>query len=68
MKKVIFPIICAILLPLVFLQKINPNMEVAGIVMAAGIGLGIGAVINKILFKEKNLETETKTNTNTNTK
>ena len=60
MKKVVFPIICAILLPALFLLKINPGMEVVGIVMLAAIGIGIGAGINKLLFKEKNIETETK--------
>ena len=63
MKKVIFPIICAVLLPVIFLLKINPKMEVVGIVMLAGIGIGIGTGINKILFKEKNIEKETKTET-----
>jgi hypothetical protein len=63
MKKVIFPIICAVLLPVIFLLKINPKMEVVGIVMLVGIGIGIGVGINKILFKEKNLEKETKTET-----
>ena len=63
MKKVIFPIICAVLLPIIFLLKINPKMELVCIVMLAGIGIGIGTGINKILFKEKNIEKETKTET-----
>ena len=63
MKKVIFPIICAVLLPLVFLLKVNPDMEVAGIIIAAIIGLGIGSGINAIVFRKKKVDTKTETET-----
>ncbi len=59
MKKIIFPIILAVLLPVILWQA-NPNLEVAGIVLTAGIGLAIGAVINKIVFKKKDEEAESK--------
>lgn len=50
MKKIFFPVIGAILLPLI-MQRVNPNIQTAGIVLVAGFGFGIGAVINKIFFK-----------------
>jgi hypothetical protein len=55
MKKIFFPVIGAVLLPIV-MQRVNPSIQAAGIILVAGFGLGIGAVINKILFKEKDSE------------
>ena len=55
MKKAILPVIGAILFPIIFWQ-INPKIEPVGIVLAAGIGLGVGFGINKILFRTKNAE------------
>ena len=59
MKKVIFPIIFAVALPLILMKTVNPNMEPAGIVIAVIIGLGIGAGINALVFRKKKDETET---------
>lgn len=53
MKKAIFPIICAVLIPFV-LSRINSNIQPAGLVLAVFFGLAIGAGINKIFFKKEN--------------
>ncbi len=63
MKKAIFPIIGAILLPVIFWQ-VNPKIEPVGIILAAGIGLGLGLGISKALFREKKAETKTETEAN----
>lgn len=52
MKKAIIPIICGIALPAAFSQ-LNSEMETAGIIMIACVGLGIGVLISKLIFKTK---------------
>lgn len=53
MKKVIIPIICAVLIP-VILSRINSAIQPAGLILAVFFGLAIGAGINKIFFKKEN--------------
>lgn len=52
MKKSILPIICAVIL-IVVIKNINPEVAVAGIVIGAMIGGGVGALLNGIVFKKK---------------
>ncbi|GEM_PF-1252508 len=52
MKKVIFPLICAVAL-FFLLRTINPGIEAVGIVLVVAIGLGIGSLLNKAVFKRK---------------
>jgi len=55
MKIFIFPVVCAVLM--IFLGKsFNPKIEVAGYIVALVVGLFIGFIINKLVFKEKAVE------------
>lgn len=55
MKKVIFPLVCAVLMVIV-VKSINPELEATGYVVALGLGLFIGAFINKLVFKKEAAE------------
>lgn len=55
MKRVILPIGLAIILAVVA-KLVNQEIEVAGILISAAFGLGIGAVLNNFVFKEKKSE------------
>ena len=51
-KKAILPIVCAIIL-LFVLKTFNPDIAGAGIVLGLMMGLGLGALLNAIIFKKK---------------
>jgi len=51
-KKFILPIVCAIIL-LFILRMSNPDLAIGGIVVGLMIGLGVGALLNGIIFKKK---------------
>lgn len=55
MKRAILPIGLAIILVIVA-KLVNQEIEVAGIIIAAAFGLGIGAALNSFIFKEKKSE------------
>ncbi len=52
MKRVILPLGLAIVLAVVA-KAVNSQIEVAGLFIAAAFGLGIGAALNNVFFKEK---------------
>ncbi len=52
MKKVILPVVSAVAM-LVFLLNVNDKPETAGYVISIGIGLLVGTLLNKLVFKEK---------------
>lgn len=52
MKKLILPVLFAIILTVVF-KQINPAMELVGIAVSGLIGLGIGIGVNNVIFKDK---------------
>ncbi len=60
MKKAIIPIIGAILSPVIFMQ-INPGIQAAGILITVALGLGIGALVNGLIFKKENAKENTET-------
>lgn len=49
-KKAILPIVIGILLIVIFIQ-INPAIEPFGIFLVGLIGLGVGFLANKLVFK-----------------
>lgn len=51
MKKAILPIVCAVVL-IVVIKNLNPEVAVAGIVIGAMIGGGVGALLNGVVFKK----------------
>lgn len=55
MKKVIFPVVCAVLLIFV-INSVNPDLEAAGYVFTLALGLFIGSIINKLVFKKEAAE------------
>lgn len=55
LKRAILPIGLAIILAVVA-KLVNQEIEVAGILIAAAFGLGVGAALNNFVFKEKKSE------------
>ncbi|MDT3698957.1 MAG: hypothetical protein RO469_05970 [Thermincola sp.] len=55
MKKVIFPVVCAVIM-IIAVKLLNPDLEATGYVIAAGLGLFIGSFINKLVFKKEDVE------------
>lgn len=51
MKKAILPIVCAVIL-IVVIRSLNPEVAVAGMVIGAMIGGGVGALLNGVVFKK----------------
>ena len=51
-KKLILPVICAVVLFFV-INAINPKIEMTGIVMVSCVGLVLGSLLNKVVFKKK---------------
>ena len=52
MKKAILHVVSAVAM-LVFLLNVNDKPETAGYVISIGIGLLVGTLLNKLVFKEK---------------
>lgn len=52
MKKAILPIVGAIVM-IIVAKTANPIVEAGGILIAGLLGLGIGVVLNNIIFREK---------------
>ncbi len=51
MKKAIIPLVLAVVVLIVFLN-VNKQPNAAGYVLSIGIGLGLGAIINNLIFKK----------------
>jgi len=60
LKKVIVPAVCAVLLVILMKFSVNPQIEITGIIFAAAIGLLVGSLINKIIFKNREAESNHK--------
>jgi uncharacterized membrane protein YgaE (UPF0421/DUF939 family) len=56
-KRAILPIGLAIVL-LVVAKLLNPQIEATGLIIAAALGLGVGAAVNNVIFKKKKQEEE----------
>ena len=55
MKKVILPVVCAVLL-FIAIKLVNPNLEAYGYFFVSVLGLYIGYIINTKVFKNEAAE------------
>lgn len=53
MKRAIIPLVTAVAVLIVFMT-VNKQLTAAGYVLSLGIGYGIGAVINNLVFRKSN--------------
>jgi uncharacterized membrane protein SpoIIM required for sporulation len=60
MKRIVIPVVLAIILVAVALTLVE-GIELPGIILAGAVGLGIGAVLNNIFFKDNKQTDETET-------
>lgn len=60
MKKAILPVVFAVLLVILMKFSVNPQIEITGLVFVAAIGLLVGSLINKIIFKNSEAESNHK--------
>lgn len=66
MKRAILPLVFAVALLVAFLV-FNKQPNAAGYVLAIGIGLGIGAILNSFIFKKSETAPESNQTINEST-
>lgn len=52
MKQAVLPVVLAVAL-IILVLVLNKNVEAPGIILAGALGLGIGAILNNVLFKRR---------------